>query len=200
MREYSQSWMLLPISLTIAFFTSIASAQSNITYDDTNFSMQYSTSPAWNTDVWAQQSPPPYNGTNHGSPNPGAQMTFTFTGNAIYIYGYKWTDHGFRTFLIDDTREIQCDGRTGEQGSRALLFYRTSMSDADHTLTIKNTGTQGQYLNLDYVVITQGFVRPFLPFLFPLSHLIIQPHSATHPQREPIKQHPNRRNHWQIDP
>ena len=54
----------------------------NATIDDVDSHIVYSSNPAWNTDVWAQQSPQPLYGTNHGTPNPGATATFTFNGTA----------------------------------------------------------------------------------------------------------------------
>lgn len=64
-----------------------ASAQMNQTVDDTDSAVTYSTSPAWNTGIWAQQSPQPLDDTNHGTPNPGASMTFKFTGTAGVCIG-----------------------------------------------------------------------------------------------------------------
>jgi hypothetical protein len=54
----------------------------NTTVDDVDPQVIYSTSPAWNTGIWSGQVPQPLFDTNHGTPNPGAVMTFTFNGTA----------------------------------------------------------------------------------------------------------------------
>jgi hypothetical protein len=59
---------------------------TNTTVDDTDSNVVYSTSPAWNTGVWGGQIPQPLMGTNHGTPNPGAFVTFTFNGTAGMSY------------------------------------------------------------------------------------------------------------------
>jgi hypothetical protein len=55
---------------------------TNTTIDDVDPSISYSSSPEWNTNVWAEQDPQPLGGTNHGTPNPGATATLTFEGTA----------------------------------------------------------------------------------------------------------------------
>ncbi|PVG03896.1 hypothetical protein CPB86DRAFT_778991 [Serendipita vermifera] len=134
----------------------------NTTIDDVNPRITYSTSPSWNTNVWADQRPQPLYGTNHGTPNPGASATFTFDGTAIYVYGYKWTDHGYRDIAIDGDSPVRCDGRQGSQGSQALVYWADNLSPGNHTITFQHTGDQGQYLNLDFFIVTQG-VRPSTP-------------------------------------
>ncbi|KAG9054855.1 hypothetical protein FS842_003947 [Serendipita sp. 407] len=126
----------------------------NSTIDDTDSHASYSVDPAWNTGVWAQQNPQPLFGTNHGTPNPGATASFTFNGTAIYVYGYKWSDHGYRDISMDGQSAIRCDGRTGAQGSRSLVYWADGLMQGVHEITFRHTGTQGQYLNLDYFIVT----------------------------------------------
>lgn len=76
-------------ALIITPLATMAQTNLNVTFDDTDPSVSYSSSPGWDTLVWAQQLPQPLEGTNHGTPNPGAKATFRFTGNAVYVYGYK---------------------------------------------------------------------------------------------------------------
>ncbi|KAF9002783.1 hypothetical protein BDQ17DRAFT_524200 [Cyathus striatus] len=168
----SPIFFFVPIMVTLQFgafsglillcsLLSVRAGPHNVTIDDTDSSFNYTSSPAWDTIVWDQQSPQPLNGTNHGSTSPGAEVTFKFTGTAFYMYGYKWSDHGFRTITVDGTRTIQCDGRQGEQGSRSLIFSRENLTYTEHTVVIENTGTQGQYINIDYAIITQNTATLF---------------------------------------
>lgn len=126
----------------------------NTTVDDADTPAVYSTNPAWNLNVWAEQNPQPLYGTNHGTPNPNASMTFTFTGTAVYVYGYKASDHGFRDVSVDGADPVRCDGRTGAQGSRSLVYWVSGLTPGTHDITIQHTGTQGQYLNIDYFLVT----------------------------------------------
>lgn len=82
----------------------------NFTIDDADSPVMYSASPAWNKGIWPQQDPQPLFNSNHGTPNPGAQMTLSFTGTAglsqkssnwyqtdirerlVYVYGFKASD------------------------------------------------------------------------------------------------------------
>ncbi|KAG8821586.1 hypothetical protein FRC18_011280, partial [Serendipita sp. 400] len=124
----------------------------NTTIDDTHAS--YSTSPSWSTWVWPAQNPQPLFGTTHGTTNAGAIASFTFTGTAIYVYGYKGSDHGYRDFSIDGQTPIRCDGRVGIQGSRVVLYWADGLTQGAHNITVKNTGAQGEWLNLDYFIVT----------------------------------------------
>jgi hypothetical protein len=74
---------MLPASLcSLVLLLSVASAQKNISVDDNDRAIAYSNYPGWNTLVWAQQSPPPSNGTNHATPYPGASAMLNFIGTA----------------------------------------------------------------------------------------------------------------------
>lgn len=66
----------------------------NTTIDDTDIAVAYETYPDWNTNVWSEQSPQPFNGTNHGTPNPGASVKFDFIGTAgHYSFMYPLVDN-----------------------------------------------------------------------------------------------------------
>jgi hypothetical protein len=58
------------------------------------------------------------------------------------------------TNTIDGANPVTCDGRTGSQGSRALVYWAAELPAGTHEITIKHTGTQGQYLNIDYFLVT----------------------------------------------
>ncbi|PVG03894.1 hypothetical protein CPB86DRAFT_869268 [Serendipita vermifera] len=127
----------------------------NTTIDDADPRVIYSSSPAWNTGIWSGQKPQPLYASNHGTPNPGATATLTFEGTGIRVYGFKAGDHGFRDITIDDGPTVRCDGRQGAQGGQALVYWAEGLSPGTHTIKFEHTGTQGQYLNLDFFLITQ---------------------------------------------
>jgi hypothetical protein len=135
----------------------VSAGLQTLTIDDTDPAFNYSSTPAWDTSVWDQQSPQPLNNTNHGSPTPGAQVTFKFTGTAFSIFGYKAVDQGPRTITVDGTPAVLCNGQQGQQGSRALVFSRENMSNTEHTVVIQNTGSPlaNQYVNIDYATVVQ---------------------------------------------
>ncbi|KIM26225.1 hypothetical protein M408DRAFT_10046 [Serendipita vermifera MAFF 305830] len=126
----------------------------NTTIDDPDFRVIYSSTPSWRTDLWLEQSPPAYLDTTHRTQNPGAYATFTFTGTAVYVYGHKAADHGFRDFSVDSATPTRCDGRTGSQGSQAILYWQDGLSPGSHFLTIQHTGVAPQWLNIDFFVVT----------------------------------------------
>ncbi|KAG8798967.1 hypothetical protein FRC17_007255 [Serendipita sp. 399] len=146
----------------------------NTTVDDTSALFTYSTNPPWNTNVWAQQNPQPLYGTNHGTPNPGATATLRFNGTAVYVYGYKWLDQyvasgeawryasddinfiysGYRDIVLDGRPTLRCDGRSGQQGSQALVYWAEGLDPGVHEVSFRHAGILNQYLNLDYVLIT----------------------------------------------
>ena len=52
----------------------------NSTIDDADSPVVYSLSPTWSLGIWDQQTPQPLFATNHGTSNPGAYVTLTFSG------------------------------------------------------------------------------------------------------------------------
>ncbi|KIM21635.1 hypothetical protein M408DRAFT_12475 [Serendipita vermifera MAFF 305830] len=126
----------------------------NTTIDDPDLSVIYSSTPSWRTDLWLEQSPPAYLSTTHRTQNGGAYATFTFTGTAVYVYGHKAADHGFRDFSVDSATPTRCDGRTGSQGSQVILYWQDGLSPGTHFLTIQHTGVFPQWLNVDFFVVT----------------------------------------------
>jgi hypothetical protein len=58
------------------------------------------------------------------------------------------------TNAIDGADPVTCDGRKGSQGSRALVYWAEGLSLGMHEITLQHTGTQGQYLNIDYFLVT----------------------------------------------
>ncbi|PVG03893.1 hypothetical protein CPB86DRAFT_778985 [Serendipita vermifera] len=136
---------------------------ANVTIDDADSRVVYSNNPVWDTAVWGEQDPQPFDDTNHSTVGRNASATLTFDGTAVYVYGYKSSDHGFRDISIDGAVPTRCDGKLGAQGSRALVYSAENLSPGTHKLTITNAGEEGEFLNLDYFVVTQSPKRNSSP-------------------------------------
>lgn len=63
---------------------------------------------------------------------------------------------GYRDFSVDGAFPTRCDGRTGSQGSQALLYWQTGLPQGTHRLNIQHTGVAPQWLNVDYFVVTSA--------------------------------------------
>ena len=58
------------------------------------------------------------------------------------------------TVTLDGDIPVRCDGRNGAQGSRALVYWAEGLSPGQHNITLKHTGNPGQFLNIDYFVVS----------------------------------------------
>jgi hypothetical protein len=89
-----------------------------------------------------------------------ARFLFSFSGYRDITIGtigfFKTMGQILNRFFIDGGSPIRCDGRKGSQGSRALVFWADNLSPGTHTIKFEHTGDQGQYLNLDFFLVTQG--------------------------------------------
>jgi hypothetical protein len=73
------------------------------------------------------------------------------------------------TASTDGADPVQCDGRLGAQGSRALIYWADNLRPGKHKITIANTGVEGEFLNLDYFEVTQS-CAPIFPIVPGLAH------------------------------
>jgi hypothetical protein len=84
-----------------------------------------------------------------------AFATFSFYGTACYFVGAKRANHGRFTVTLDgDTKTAS--GFSSQDIFQQLLFSKTDLPLANHTLTITNGDTNDQDVDIDYLVFTTG--------------------------------------------
>ncbi|EMD34234.1 hypothetical protein CERSUDRAFT_97493 [Gelatoporia subvermispora B] len=137
----------------------------NFTLDDTSPDLAYSPG-------WAVQSPTDpslsrfFQGTYHTPQIDGATVNFTFTGNAVALYGTTGPTHA--NFSVQfDSSIINLSAYTPQQQYQQVLFQRTfgpSSQTSQHfiqlTAVLDGQGVLGRWLDLDYVLFTDGSAAP----------------------------------------
>ncbi|KAH7101237.1 hypothetical protein BKA62DRAFT_770769 [Auriculariales sp. MPI-PUGE-AT-0066] len=87
-----------------------------------------------------------YNGSDAAS--------FSFSGQAVYLYGDTVSNHGSYSVAIDN-QEWSYTGRSNYTIFRSLLFFRAGLDPkTQHTLTLTKTG--GTYLDFEYAVVVSS--------------------------------------------
>ncbi|KAA1475884.1 hypothetical protein DENSPDRAFT_842761 [Dentipellis sp. KUC8613] len=103
-----------------------------------------------------------FQSTYHAALQPKATVNLTFTGNAVYIYGSKGPGHAKFT--------VQCDGVIANVDASAaqtrfqqLLFgytFPNATSSAHFVSLVTQPGTNGNWLDIDYVTFAQDAQSP----------------------------------------
>jgi hypothetical protein len=87
-------------------------------------------------------------GTETTTNRPGATMTVTFSGTALYIVGTSGVSNGKFRVTIDGVSSIVDEGRFGSHRAtsthRGVLVFSASLAAGPHTLVITNLGTMGR--------------------------------------------------------
>ncbi|QRV82729.1 transmembrane protein [Ceratobasidium sp. AG-Ba] len=105
----------------------------------------------------------------HSSFTAGSQVSVTFNGTAIYIFGAKRVNHGHYTVKIDNGQAQRFDGYAPAQPDgidgvfRVALFAQTGLPNGLHTVVMTNDGgtdTGRPYLDIDYVTWTSNDPEP----------------------------------------
>ncbi|KAF5380729.1 hypothetical protein D9757_007123 [Collybiopsis confluens] len=135
----------------------LAFADRNITVDDNDSSIKYSTD--WS--VSSGSNPLDYGGFHHLAESKSAIATFTFTGTAVYIMCPLWPYAVGAQASVDRSSPVSVDmqdhSHTTDGGSEtvasAVLWGMNNLANTSHTLTI-SLGTTQQYAALDAIVYT----------------------------------------------
>lgn len=131
--------------------------------DDNAASFVYSSSPAW------EYYPPGtdavlYQGGNHTSNITNASTTFTFHGGGVELYGTKAANYGKAHIVIDNgtANATDIDLYQAVRAEQALIFQKTGLTNADHTITITVLGTHNSSSTDNYVVIDKAVVTAYV--------------------------------------
>ncbi|KAK7042692.1 hypothetical protein R3P38DRAFT_2891799 [Favolaschia claudopus] len=132
-----------------------AAVNTNITVDDFDSVLTYA-----DPSVWSTPDPSPNNvksgkfdpskspflqGTYHTTTTPGASISFNFTGPAVYLFGASGPSYGSFEVVLDGGKPVTKSAYAAENASFPyLLFADDGLDYAQHSLTIKNLGKQGE--------------------------------------------------------
>ncbi|KAI6033400.1 hypothetical protein EDC04DRAFT_2868874 [Pisolithus marmoratus] len=83
-------------------------------------------------------------------------VSFSFNGTGVWIYGAKRGNHGAYTVELDGATYGSYTGYYPTQEFLQVLFNQTGLSQGMHNLTLTNTGTNGQYVDIDLIVWQSG--------------------------------------------
>jgi len=126
----------------------------NVTVKDVSPLISYSS--GW-SDGSGDAAASSYTGSRfHATQAADAHATLTFYGTACYFVGAKRTNHGRFTVTLDNAT-TPLDGNTPPPDQfQQTLFSKAGLPLANHTLTITNGDTAGQFVDIDYLVFTTG--------------------------------------------
>ncbi|EGO00238.1 hypothetical protein SERLA73DRAFT_180711 [Serpula lacrymans var. lacrymans S7.3] len=121
------------------------------TVQDTDPSFQYQ-APAWNTN------PPSVNffnnGTGHSTSTYNASVTYTFTGDAISLYGTVGPQNGPYSVQLDGGGAETFNATAFMYYPQTMLYHADNLGSGSHQLLVTNLPAQnGQYLNIDYAQV-----------------------------------------------
>ena len=96
---------------------------------------------------------------------PGAAMSFTFTGTGIEWFGSLDRKHGIAQVYLDGQPTELVDAYNNASMSQQRVFWAFSLPQGKHTLKIINTGDKssastGTVMDVDALVVTQGAPPP----------------------------------------
>jgi len=77
--------------------------------------------------------------------------TFTFNGTGFWIYGAKRGNHGTYSIEVDGANYPNNNGSSVNDQFMVSLFNLSGLTQGSHTVSLTNTGTNGQYVDIDLV-------------------------------------------------
>lgn len=81
----------------------------------------------------------------------GATASFTFNGTSIEVKGAKRNNHGNYTVELDGNIVAQSNGFSDPPQFQVDLFARHNLSEALHTVVLRNSGLEDEFLDIDCV-------------------------------------------------
>ena len=82
-----------------------------------------------------------------------ARVTFSFTGTGISWIGFRGPQAGRARVFLDGTRVATIDAYAPAEQLQAVLFTRSGLTDAPHTLAIEVTGGKHALATANYIVV-----------------------------------------------
>ncbi|QRV82730.1 transmembrane protein [Ceratobasidium sp. AG-Ba] len=105
----------------------------------------------------------------HSSLTDGSQMSITFNGTAIYIFGAKRGNHGHYIVTVDNEQAQRFDGFAPQQSDgtdgvyQVAIFAQTGLSNGLHTVVLTNDGgadADRPYVDVDFITWTSNDPTP----------------------------------------
>ncbi|MEF2978752.1 hypothetical protein [Subtercola sp. YIM 133946] len=106
------------------------------TYENDSASLQYTGT--WTTTTSSNDS----GGSYASSGSPTAIVSLSFTGTSIQWISRKTASSGINDVYIDNTKVASVDRYSSAGLYQQVVYSTTTLSDTNHTITIKATGTQ----------------------------------------------------------
>jgi hypothetical protein len=139
------------------FDTASTNASGMTIIDDTQFSYFVSgTNKGWNHSTSCLEA---FSSTSSNSPSVGNYTTVSFTGTTVQLYGVTDNSHGIGGISIDGGAEVSADFYSATRRGYQLVFTKTGLSNASHTMKIRVTGNKnalssGVCIVVDAIVAT----------------------------------------------
>ncbi|KAL4068208.1 hypothetical protein J3A83DRAFT_4401894 [Scleroderma citrinum] len=77
------------------------------------------------------------------------KTTFTFNGTGFWIYGAQRNNHGTFTVQVDGAIYANNNGYSANNQFMVSIFNTSELTQELHTVSLTNTGTSGQYVDID---------------------------------------------------
>ncbi len=98
-----------------------------------------------------------------------ADVTFTFYGTGVQVWGAKRPNHGYYQISIDSLVYPQVNGATNDTQFQISLFSSIALRDSYHSIQMENVGRA--FLDLDTVSVE--FLHHDIVQLYYMHHGII---------------------------
>ncbi|EJD41381.1 hypothetical protein AURDEDRAFT_127119 [Auricularia subglabra TFB-10046 SS5] len=146
-------------------------AKGDVLVDDADPSFSYFPAEAWTTrsqQPWIHSA-----GTFHLTRSKSAQITFTFNGTRVWLYGDKNVDHRYFRATVDNGMETVLSTYGDTWTSKQLLYTSPELKPGPHVLFATNLAADSAF-GVDYIMY-----RPISLELTPGSTGIVAPTSKT---------------------
>ncbi|KIM58543.1 hypothetical protein SCLCIDRAFT_1218490 [Scleroderma citrinum Foug A] len=80
------------------------------------------------------------------------KASFTFNGTGFWIYGAKRSNHGTYSVEVDGATYTNNSGSSANNQFMVSLFNTSGLTQGSHTVSLTNTGTNSQYVDIDLIV------------------------------------------------
>ncbi|KAF8983296.1 hypothetical protein BDQ17DRAFT_741085 [Cyathus striatus] len=141
-----------------------SAVNTNVTVDDFDSVLSYADQSDWET---PDPSSPSFNDTNspwlmgtyHKTEIVGAELSFNFTGPAIYVYGHAGPSYGSYSVQIDSFSANFSSYTPNNASTPHLLYGANNLTYGSHNLVLRNLGTNkgetgGNTFLFDYLQAT----------------------------------------------
>lgn len=144
-----------PESTKPAFFGPYYVAPGTKSYDSSSPLLHYS-------GRWTDKFSPAYiQKSLRSTSDPGAAMSFSFTGTGVEWFGNQDNRHGISQVYIDGKLAQEVDAWNGTPRKQQRIYWNFELPHGRHTLKIVNTGrkrkdSKGSFMDVDALVVTLG--------------------------------------------